>query len=169
MPISFKDGAIVREMKFHEDALYDVSNNLLTAQFDGRFNLSKYAVVNKWDFIDCWYTMISLNGENLDYYCNKKVTMVGKIQTTEIDLPQSQIVVRQFVDNNVNAVFQEYEIIAKTDTTLDVTFNMGINMTSYLKNFFSARFSVRNLMRLIFGTLCTHLKGHKKQEKGIIT
>ena len=166
MPISFKDGAIVREMKFHEEALYDVSNNLLTAQFDGRFNLSKYAVVNKWDFIDCWYTMISLNGENLDYYCNKKVTMVGKIQTTEIDLPQSQIVVRQFVDNNVNAVFQEYEIIAKTDTTLDVTFNMGINMTSYLKNFFSARFSVRNLMRLIFGTLCTHLKGHKKQEKG---
>ena len=165
MSISFNNGAIVREMKFHEDALYDVSNNLLTAQFDGRFNVSKYAVVNKWDFIDCWYTMISLNGKNLDYYCDKKVTMVGKIQTTEIDLEQAKIVVNQFVDNNVNAVFQEYEIIAKRDVTLDVAFNMGINMTSYLKNFFSARFSLRNLLRLIFGTLITQIKGHKKQEK----
>lgn len=65
---SYADGALVYEGDFSKRTFYDISNNLLTAQFDGMGGISKYAVVNKWDFIDCYYNQMSVNGEPMDMY-----------------------------------------------------------------------------------------------------
>lgn len=54
---SYRDGAIVNEDAFFEPNYYDISNNLLTAQFDGRGNISRYSAINKWDFIGSFFKM----------------------------------------------------------------------------------------------------------------
>ena len=163
---SFDNGALVYEGDFHERCFYDISNNLLTAQFDGRGAVSKYAVVNKWDFIECYFNQMSVNGEPLDFYAPKRVVMTGRMQTAETTFGGAEIVVKQFADSATNALFTEFEVTAKeVDVRFENTVNFGLNITSWMKNFFSVRFTARNLMRLIFGTLCSEIKGHKKTEK----
>ena len=59
---------------------YDVANNLISAQFDGTGNISKYSVINKWSIIDpdCFYSGFTFNGKLLDITQQKKVFMIGK-------------------------------------------------------------------------------------------
>ena len=78
MSVTYKNGAIVYSDAFHKKALYDISNNLLTAQFDGTGAISKYAVINKWDFIECYYSQLAFNGKVFDLYTPKTVTMIGR-------------------------------------------------------------------------------------------
>ena len=163
---SFENGALVYNGVFAERCFFDISNNLLTAQFDGTGGISKYAVVNKWDFIECYYNQMSVNGEPFDYYAEKRVEMCGRIQTVKTSFNGADITVRQFADSETNALFTEFEITAaENDAVFENTVNFGLNITSWMKNFFSARFTAKNLGRLIFGTLGSEIKGHKKTEK----
>ena len=52
---SYADGAIVYEGDFCKKTNYDISNRVMTARFDGMGGISAYAVVNKWDFLECYY------------------------------------------------------------------------------------------------------------------
>ena len=163
---SFENGALVYSDVFSKRCFYDISNNLLTAQFDGTGSISKYAVVNKWDFIECYYNQMSVNGLPFDYYAEKRVEMCGRIQTVKAAFNGADITVRQFADSSTNALFTEFEVFAGDgDVVFENTVNFGLNITSWMKNFFSARFTAGNLSRLIFGTLGSEIKGHKKTEK----
>ena len=46
MKNSYENGGIVAQGKLWEEALYDAGNNAITAQFDGRGSISRYAVMN---------------------------------------------------------------------------------------------------------------------------
>ena len=164
MSISFTKGAIVKSDVFHKDTFYDVSNYLATAQFDGKGNISRYSVVNKWEIFENFYTMLAIDDVQLDYYTDKKVTMLGKMQTVEFTVNDSEIIIRQFLDEKTNAIFCEYEILSKRDVDFNLTYNFGINLLSYLKNLFTSRLSVKTIRKILKGFIVNKLT----KDKGII-
>ncbi len=171
MKINFENGAIVHYDSFAEKSYYDISNNLLTAQFDGQGGISKYSVINKWDFIECYYNQMSVNGKVFDFYTPKKVTMVGKKMVIETETDEAYIKISQFADETTNAIFEEFLITAKVDEVrFENVINFGLNITSYLKNLFNSRLAFGNFARLVYGTLGAVVSGHKKYEdKGDFT
>ena len=165
MKIDFENGAIVHYDDFCSRSFYDISNNLLTAQFDGMGGISKYAVINKWDFFECYYNQMSVNDKVFDLYSPKKVTMVGRKMVIETETEEAKIKIEQFADDTTNAIFEEFNITAKKgDVKFENVINFGVNMTSYLKNLFNSRFSASNISRLVYGTLGAVIKGHKHNE-----
>ncbi len=165
MKVNYENGAIVHHDNFCSRSFYDISNNLLTAQFDGMGGISKYAVINKWDFIECYYNQMSVNGKVFDLYSSKKVTMVGKRMIIETETDEAYITIIQFADDTTNAIFEEFCITAKEDNVrFENVINFGLNMTSYLKNLFNSRLSVCNFARLVYGTVGAVIKGHKHNE-----
>ncbi len=162
---SYADGAIVYEGEFCKKTNYDISNRVMTARFDGMGGISAYAVVNKWDFLECYYDQMSVNGEPFDIYSPKRVEMAGRTEKIYTSFGGADITVTQFADPDTNAVFQEFEVYAASgDVEFENTANFGLNITSWMKNFFSSRFSLSTLSRLVFGTLAAEIKGHKKRE-----
>lgn len=165
MKIDFENGAIVHYDDFCSRSFYDVSNNLLTAQFDGMGGISKYAVINKWDFFECYYNQMAINDRVFDLYTPKKVTMVGRKMVIETETEEAFIKIEQFADDATNAIFEEFTITAKKgEVKFENVINFGVNMTSYLKNLFNSRLSISNFARLVYGTLGAVIKGHKHNE-----
>ncbi|MFA5449928.1 MAG: amylo-alpha-1,6-glucosidase [Clostridia bacterium] len=156
---TYHNGQIIREDSFYRPVRYDISNNTLLAHFDGRGGIGGYSVVNKWDFIQNSYNIIAINGNVIDSATPKKVTMAGRRQIIECETPAARLKIVQFADSATNAVFQEYEIYAKEDINFRTVSNYEINYQSYIVNFFTARFSLKNLNRLIFGSLKGLAKG----------
>ena len=82
MSVSYKDGKIIVDEAFHNDTNYDVANNLITAQFNGKGAIPKYAVMNKFSVFSAYYNLISVDGVAFDWNAQKHVEMVGKKQVT---------------------------------------------------------------------------------------
>lgn len=164
MSITFKDGAILKDDVFYNKTLYDVSNNLITAQFDGRGNISRYAVINKWDIIEGFYSTLSINDVNLNIYEPKQVSMIGKIQKVKFKHNGSNITLTQFIDDNTNAIFTEYQFESDIDADINLTFNLGLDFTSYLKQLFSTRLSLKTFAKLLGG----YLSNRKAKNKEIL-
>lgn len=165
MEVKFENGAIVHYDNFAERSFYDISNNLLTAQFDGMGGISRYSVINKWDYLECYYNQMAVNDKVFDLYTPKKVTMVGRRMIIETETKEASIKIIQFADDVTNAIFQEFEVTAKED---DVKFenvvNFGLNIPAYVKTLFDARKDFKNFLRLAYGTLSAKLYGHKRNE-----
>lgn len=167
MKIDFENGAIVHYDEFCSRSFYDISNNLLTAQFDGMGGISKYSVINKWDFFECYYNQMSVNDRVFDLYSPKKVTMVGRKMVIETETPEATIKIEQFTDDTTNAIFEEFIVTAKErDVKFENVVNFGVNMPSYVKNLFDSRYQIKNFARFIYGTLGAKIKGYKHNEDG---
>ena len=165
MGVKFENGAIVHCDDFCERSFYDVSNNLLTAQFDGMGGISRYSVINKWDYLECYYNQMAVNDKVFDLYTPKKVTMVGRRMIIETETKEVFIKIIQFTDDTTNALFEEFEITAKEDgVKFENVVNFGLNTPSYIKNLFDARREFKNFARLIYGTIGAKIKGHKHNE-----
>jgi Glycogen debranching enzyme len=165
MPVEFKDGAIVSKDIFAAETAFDVSNNLLIARFDGRGAIAAYSVVNKWDFVSGFYNIISFGGRVIDFGTPKTVAMLGRRQITELETPEASLKITQFLDSGTNAVFTKYTVFAKKDTLFGVDFNIELDFKSYVYEFFASRFSMKNLRRLLFGTLKGVFKGRKRERE----
>ncbi|MDE5549156.1 MAG: hypothetical protein K2J13_02770, partial [Clostridia bacterium] len=76
------NGEIIVSEKFHKKVCFDVANNLITAQFDGRGGISKYAVMNKYSVFSAFYPLYTINGVPIEYMSDKRVEMLGKKQIT---------------------------------------------------------------------------------------
>lgn len=147
----FKDGAITVEGVLADTAYYDVSNNRITAQFDGRGAISKYAVMNKFSVFSNYYSVYSVDGIPLDYSEPKTVTMCGKKQVTAISHPACDITITQFLDSGTNAIFVETEVEAKRDLYFSDTVNFGINYGSYVEQLLANRLSAKTIATLLAG------------------
>ncbi|HKL74184.1 MAG TPA: amylo-alpha-1,6-glucosidase [Clostridia bacterium] len=152
---SYRDGAIVNEDAFFEPNYYDISNNLLTAQFDGRGNISRYSAINKWDFIGSFFNVMTLNGKPLDMYVSKKVTMIGRRQIIEIETEDALLAIKQYADSKTNAIFEEFYITAKKDLIFENVINFEQNIAKCKENA-----SISSL----FGTFVSHIHGQKRIE-----
>ncbi|MDE7337468.1 MAG: hypothetical protein K2N32_05065, partial [Clostridia bacterium] len=67
------NGEIAVAEKFHKKVCFDVANNLISAQFDGRGGISKYAVMNKFSVFTAFYPLYTINGEPIGYASDKSV------------------------------------------------------------------------------------------------
>lgn len=151
MSVNYKDCAIVAEKPFHQKVLYDVSNNLITAQFDGCGAISRYAVMNRFSVFSAFYTLFSFDGEAFDWSGGKRVTMIGRRQVTEFETEKAEVKLSQFLDNETNAVYFEAEVTAKQSVLFNTTVNFGIDYGSYVQQLFTNRLSAKNLLKVING------------------
>ena len=161
MNYKLKSGKIITTGKLHERAFYDVSNNRITAQFDGRGGISKYAVMNKFSVFTNYYSMYTVDGVPFDYMEDKVVTMEGKRQITEIEHEKCKLTITQFLDNESNAIYVETAVEAKQDIDFDNTVNFGINYESYVQQLLANRLSPK--------TIATVLTGFIKSKKNGLT
>lgn len=105
MITSFKDGAIEVRGKLHEEAVYDVSNYKLSARFNGSGGVDYCLPVNgERSNFPLKYIGVVYNGEKQDVLLDKKVTMLGRRQTTEIYLKTAVLKIEMFLDRKKNAV-----------------------------------------------------------------
>lgn len=163
MKTTYQNGAILHEDTFIAQTLYDISNNLLTAQFDGRGNITKYSVVNKWEFIASFSSIMQIGNRIIDFTVPKTVQMIGRKQVVTLTAEGAEIKITSFADSGSNAVFQEYKVYAK-EKDIDFTnvFNFELDGASYLKALFIDRFSLKNLGKAIFGSVGKLIKNTKK-------
>ena len=152
-------GGITATGKLWEEALYDAGNNAITAQFDGRGAISRYAVMNKYEVFSKFYTLLTIDSVPLDYMREKKAEMIGKRQTTTVYADGAEIEIVQFLDGKNNCIYVQYGVTAERDVDFEAVMNFGINYQSYVDQLPGARLSAGNLLRIIGGFL-----GGKKQE-----
>ena len=153
-------GGITATGKLWEEALYDAGNNAITAQFDGRGAISRYAVMNKYEVFSKFYTLLTIDSVPLDYMREKKAEMIGKRQTTTVYADGAEIEIVQFLDGKNNCIYVQYGVTAERDVDFEAVMNFGINYQSYVDQLPGARLSAGNLLRIIGGFL-----GGKKQEQ----
>lgn len=146
-------GEIVANEQFHKKVCYDVANNRITAQFDGRGGISKYAVMNKYSVFSAFYTMYSVNGTPLEYMCDKEVRMLGKKQITSFSEKGANVTVTQFLDRENNCIYVETAVKADEDLHFDNVTNFGIDFASYVQQLLANRLSVGNISKIVGGLL----------------
>ncbi|MDE6276129.1 MAG: hypothetical protein K2M75_06300 [Clostridia bacterium] len=153
-------GEIVVNEQFHKKVCFDVANNLITAQFDGRGGISKYAVMNKYSVFSAFYSLYTIDGNPLEYMCDKEVRMLGKKQITTFSEKGADIVITQFLDREHNCIFVENKVTANHDLTFKNVTNFGIDFGSYVQQLLANRLSAGNISKIIGGLL-------KKNKKGV--
>ncbi len=161
---SYEKAAIIVTEQAGKRVKYDVSNNRITAQFDGLGGISKYAVMNNFSVFSSYYAIFCINGKPFDYSGEKQIAMLGRAQKTSFSYNGASVCAHQFLDNGNNAVYNEISVTADKDTEFSLTVNFGIDYLSYLQQLFSARLSARTLFKLVAGQLSS--RNSKDSAKG---
>ena len=161
MALNYSDiGEIVVNEQFHKKVCYDVANNRITAQFDGRGGISKYAVMNKYSVFSAFYSLYTIDGKPLEYMCDKEVRMLGKKQITSFSEKGANIVITQFLDTENNCIFVENKVTAEKHLTFKNVTNFGIDFGSYVQQLLANRLSAGNIGKILGGLI-------KKKKKGV--
>ena len=158
-------GEIVASEKFHKKVCYDVANNLITAQFDGRGGISKYAVMNKYSVFTAFYPLFSINHQPIGYMSDKTVKMLGKKQITSFCEMNADFEITQFLDTVHNCIYVENKITAKEDLYFDNVTNFGVDYASYVQQLLANRLSAGNIAKIIGGLLKKNKKSLESGEK----
>lgn len=153
-------GEIVVKEKFHKKISFDVANNRITAQFDGRGGISKYAVMNKYSVFSAFYSLYSVDGAPLEYVCEKQVRMLGKKQITAFSEKGADVVITQFLDRENNCIYVEHKVTAAKDLTFKNVTNFGIDFSSYVQQLLANRLTPGNIAKIVGGL-------GKKNKKGV--
>ncbi|MDE7192272.1 MAG: hypothetical protein K2O35_07385 [Clostridia bacterium] len=161
MALNYSDiGEIVVNEQFHKKVCYDVANNRITAQFDGRGGISKYAVMNKYSVFSAFYSLYTIDGRPLEYMCDKEVRMLGKKQITSFSEKGADIVITQFLDTENNCIYVENKVSAKQDLIFKNVTNFGIDFGSYVQQLLANRLNAGNIAKILGGLM-------KKNKKGV--
>ncbi|MDR2571195.1 MAG: hypothetical protein LBD23_13045 [Oscillospiraceae bacterium] len=125
---TFPDGAIAVSLPVLAQALYDVSNHVCMAQFDGCGNIVKYSQIGKGDLLEfgLHYCVLQVDGIAISEMM-KTVTMIGRRQEIHICCDDMDIVISQFLDDNTNAVFTSYLFKNKSNATQNISLSLGIS------------------------------------------
>ncbi|MDE6210613.1 MAG: hypothetical protein K2G42_01410 [Clostridia bacterium] len=165
MALNYSDiGEIVVNEQFHKKVCYDVANNRITAQFDGRGGISKYAVMNKYSVFSAFYSLYTIDGKPLEYMCDKEVRMLGKKQITAFSEKGADIVITQFLDTENNCIYVENKVSAKQDLTFKNVTNFGIDFGSYVQQLLANRLNAGNISKIIGGLMKKNKKGVEELE-----
>lgn len=107
-----KDGSLTKEAPLYHKLEYDLSNLKVLAKADGCFNISKYAVANRFEVWepDSFYTGISINKKPVGALTSKQVTMIGHTQQIKMQREDCDITCEIFLDEAMQAVFQQYTL-----------------------------------------------------------
>ena len=166
MSVSYKDGKIIVDDAYHADVCYDVANNLITAQFNGKGSITKYAVMNKFSVFSAFYNLISVDGVAFDWNAQKHVEMVGKKQVTTFKAKDFDMEVIQFLDQKNNCIYVQNKVTAKKDMDFRVVNNFGINYGSYVEQLLANRLSPKTIATLLAGFVKSKKNGLTLHEDG---
>lgn len=166
MSVQYKDGKIVLNAPFHEKTCYDVANNLISAQFDGRGSISKYAVMNKFSVFSAYYALYSVDGIAFDWNCEKNVEMVGKKFVTTIKTNKFDMETLQFLDQTTNCIYVQNTVKAHEDIDFRVVNNFGINYGSYVEQLLANRLTPKTIGTLLYGFVKSKCNGLTINEDG---
>ncbi|MDR3216889.1 MAG: hypothetical protein LBT55_05690 [Clostridiaceae bacterium] len=158
MKTSCKDGALIAQGKFYEDAPYDVGNKLLNVRFDGRGGVSRYAVIDKFESLEFLHLLMSFDGKPLNYAEEKRVTVSGRKMTIDFEVPGLDAQIVQFVPEEGNAVITRVKLSAKKGAEFGVVVNWSVDYRSYMEQFFLSRLSLKNLVKAASGLLKKHIR-----------
>lgn len=164
--VNYKNGSIVVESAFHEASYFDVANNRISAQFDGRGAISKYSVMNKFSVFSNYYSLYSINDRPLDFSTPKKVEMKGRQQIITFSEPEADFVMTLFLDNRNSAIYVQTEVKAKTDLDFRNVINFGINYESYVQQLLANRLSAKTIGTLLGGFIKTKKNGLSPNQYG---
>lgn len=114
MNTSFENGAVLAHGKLYEEAKYDVSNYTLSACFNGCGGIDYYLPINSEKFdVPASFISIVYNGEMQNVLLDKKVTMIGRMQTIEIFLSAGAFIkIEQFLSEKEYGVFTKYSLVS---------------------------------------------------------
>ena len=105
--VTFKDGKIVLQSKYFEQAKYDMSNETVAVQADGCGGLTSYRVANRaGNALSGFLSLdLSVGGKRLSPYISKTVEMIGRMQKVILQTPQGELSVTTFLGGRENGVF----------------------------------------------------------------
>lgn len=127
MQYEFKNGKIILRGKFYEDAIYNVSNQVLSAIFDGRGCVPYYALGDKNSYYATMKVALHYDGKPTDFCMSKTVEMIGRKQIITIDFNDgNKLIVKSFLDKSTNAVFMKFTLDGKGDKDVDIAFGHAL-------------------------------------------
>ena len=122
MDYRFENGAIIAEGKLYEKAVYDVSNAVFSAAFNGNGGITKYFIANGTKYELNFFLCISYNGVMQDVLLYKKVSMLGRRQIIWIDLKTAVLEIELFLDKKENGIFGSYRLHTdRTDDKIEIS------------------------------------------------
>ena len=121
MKHEFSNGKIIAKGKFYERAIYNVSNQKLSAVFDGLGSVPYYALGDKNSYYATMKIALHYNGKPTDFCMPKKVEMIGRKQEITVDFCDgNELIIKSFLDKSTNAVFTEFTLKGNGDKDVDV-------------------------------------------------
>lgn len=128
--VHFKDGSIICQTEMSDLCEYDAANRKSMAMFDGRGNIAKYSVADKWNMLvpHSWYSGIEAAGTPINPKASKLAEMSGKCQVIQFEDKDLAITIKHFLDENTNAVFTEYIFQNSGKSTLKIELSFGFEI-----------------------------------------
>lgn len=117
MKHTFCDGAIVCQGKLHEKAKCNVSNEKISAIFDGCGCAVGYAEADAGDYFSGSFCTWYINGTPVDMLAPKEVKMLGRKQTVTIETSAGVLKAELFLDKSSSGIFAVYEVLNRKDNS----------------------------------------------------
>lgn len=109
MDVMFEKGAVIASGKLFEQARYNVSNYILSACFNGSGGIEYYSVADGASVaFPIRFMNLSYNGKIQDVLLKKRVTMIGRRQTCEIDFGAATLKIEQFLSERDCVIYTSY-------------------------------------------------------------
>ena len=125
MNISFENGRIVTTGALYDDVPYDVSNNSISVQFNGKGGINSYLKINDKVFFDGLQVFkLFVNGKEIAFNTKKRVECIGRTQTVIYYSALAEIKIVSVLNEKVNAVITKIEVTPMES----ISFDLGIFM-----------------------------------------
>ena len=113
---TYKNGAIIAKGGFYEQATYHVSNQKISAVFDGKGAINYYANSNGVCLSQGHFSFM-VNDLATNWCMLKEVSMIGRKQEILADIGAGSLKITQFLDEKTDGVYVFYELIANDELT----------------------------------------------------
>ena len=134
MNISFENGRVVTTGILCDEVPYDVSNNRISVQFNGKSGINSYLKINDKKFFEGLQVFkFFVNGEEIPFNTKKRVESVGRTQTVIYYSKLARIKTVSVLNETVNAIITKIEVTPKER----ISFDLGIFMVGAISKHFT--------------------------------
>ncbi len=116
----YENGAIVVETDLYSRVIYNVSNDKLSAVFNGTPFITSYALAGEKEMHTECHPTFRYNGKPLQDCQVRRVKMLGRRQSVEIEFEGGKIFYELFLDKSVNGIFASYEFVGEGQLSLAI-------------------------------------------------
>ncbi len=111
MNVDFKNGRVVTECILCNEVPYDVSNNCISVQFNGKSGINFYQKINNLPAFDGLATFkFFINGKEISFDTPKRVENIGRTQTVIYHTATAEITTVSVLDQSAQAVITKLEV-----------------------------------------------------------